>query len=122
MLVSPALGGSATKLSLPSMPQSLTNVAVGIVSAVRAGRSVNITTDGLMPLSVRVLPSNRTFCAVWMNSQLASLPAALAVSVGSAQAGLYSRAAHSRAAAQIFRFVIHFSNIEHLKIHAAKAA
>jgi hypothetical protein len=55
-----ALGGSAIKPFLPLMPQSLINAAVGIASAERAGRSVNITTDGLMSLSVKVLPSKRT--------------------------------------------------------------
>jgi hypothetical protein len=79
------------------------NVAIGIASAVRFGRSVNMITDGLTPLSVKVLPSNWTFCAVWINSQLASLPAALAVSIGPAHAKFDNSAALSRAAVQIYR-------------------
>src|ERR1700716_22923 len=106
MLVRPALGGLAPKLFLPLMPQSLMNVAVGIASAARFGRSVNITTDGLTFLRVSVLPSNVTFCAVWMNSQLASLPAALAVSAGSAQAGLDNKAIASNAAPACFANVM----------------
>src|SRR5882762_8014453 len=102
MLVRPALGGSDLKLFVAPLSQFFTNAAVGIASATRAGRSLNITTDGLMFCKVSVLPSNLIFGAVWMNSQLASLPATLTVSAGSARAGPVKRAVLSNAAAAYF--------------------
>src|SRR5882757_10708703 len=106
MLVRPALGGSDLKLFFSPLSQFFTNAAVGIASAIRAGRSLNITTDGLMLCRVSVLPSNLIVGAVWMNSQLASLPAALTVSAGSAKAEPANSAAPSNAAPVYFTNVM----------------
>src|SRR5882757_4818610 len=108
MLVRPALGGSDLKLFFSPLSQFFTNAAVGIASAIRAGRSLNITTEGLMFCRVSVLPSNLIVGAVWMNNQLASVPAALAVSTGSAKAGPAKRAVLSNAAAAYFTNVMIF--------------
>jgi hypothetical protein len=70
--------------------------------------------DGLTPLSVRVVPSNCSFPAVWMNNQVAALPAALAVSTGSTRTVLDRRAAPKHGCAENLRI--------HHRIHSRSEA